>query len=255
MVVGAGFEGLAKAEDFGFSMPQEYLNYTVTVENGTLWAKIDGVYPMHLDGANGTAQLPMVYPTPPSTTNMHVYLNDVELSWSNYSELYPSERHYTDIGNWQMIYTVIAPAAPDFVLGIHYEHPVELINGTYMLLYDLNIKDYLSPQTPKSTAHFNIRIEANISAVKVYATGTTGFRSNWSPVTYNGTEDEGVRIVEFDVVSEYAKPLWGDIIVELVDTEIPELQLWTVLIVAGTAGLTGVVFQKHVKRNRQLTLR
>ena len=30
------------------SMPVEYINYTITSINGTLWAKIDGDYPIYL---------------------------------------------------------------------------------------------------------------------------------------------------------------------------------------------------------------
>src|SRR3972149_7711425 len=97
-----------------FSMPEEYLNYTITAANGTLWTKIDGVYPMHLSGS-GEA-LPMVYPTPPDTTNIHIWLDDAELSWSNYSDVDPAARHRTDIGDWTMIFCVVNPRSSDFVL-------------------------------------------------------------------------------------------------------------------------------------------
>ena len=75
------------------SMPEEYLNYTIAPVNGTLWAKIDGLYPMHLTSEMNT--LPMVYPTPPGTTIIHVILGDSELSWSNYSEVDSTASHHT----------------------------------------------------------------------------------------------------------------------------------------------------------------
>jgi hypothetical protein len=209
------------------SMPEESLNYTITVENGTLWAKIDGTYPMHLMGSNGSVQLPMRYPTPPNTNNMHVYLDNAELHWSNYSLIDPTDLHSTDIGDWQQIYAVISPAAPDFVMGIHYEHPIEVINGTYTVLYDLNIITYLSPSSPNSTAHFTIRIEANCSAVNVY---TTGLNGTWSPKTYSiATEENGTRTIKFDITSEYGKPLWGDIAITLPNAQVPELPSWAIL--------------------------
>jgi hypothetical protein len=63
------------------AMPVEYVNYTITQVNGTLWAKIDGTYPLHIlsesDGAVPCVpdELPMVYPMPPDTTNIHVWVN------------------------------------------------------------------------------------------------------------------------------------------------------------------------------------
>jgi hypothetical protein len=246
--------GTAEAQSFSLSMPEEYLDYTVAVENGTLWAKIDGMYPMHLAGANGSFNLPMYYPTPPNTTNMHVHLDDVELPWSNGNDATPGGRHYTDIGEWEMIYTIIAPTSEDFVLRIHYEHPVELINGTYTFLYDLNIKDYLSPTSPKSTAHFRISIEANVSGVNVYTTGTAGFRSSWSPVAYDSTEVDGVKVVEFDIVSEYNKQLWGDIAVLLVDVQIPELPQWILLLMLAAGSMAVIFCRSNVKKDLKLSL-
>jgi len=230
------------------SMPQEYLNYTITAQDGVLWAKIDGDYPMHLSGADGEIELPMIYPTPPDTTNMHVYLDGKELPWSNYTENYPEARHYTDIGDWQMIYAVVAPAAADFVLRIHYEHPVQVINGTYTFLYDLNISPYLSAETPNSTAHFTIRVEPAAQAINVYTTGLSG---TWTPQTYNSTQEDKLQIVKFDITSEYSKPLWGDIAVTLTNPQVPELQTWTTLTVAVLSATLAVVIlhRQHGKKN------
>ena len=212
------------------SMPEEYLNYTISVVNGTLWAKIDGTYPMHLSGSN--AALPMFYPTPPNTTNMHIWLDDTELSWSNFSEIDPTATHHTDIGDWQMIYTLVAPVSPDFVLKIHYEHPVQVINGTYTFLYDLNIGPYLSPSTLKSTAHFSIRVEAKCSGIDVYTTGLNGV---WTPMNYASAKDGDVETASFDIVSEYGKPSLGDIAVALADAQVPEFPTGIFLAVAVAA--------------------
>ncbi len=219
------------------AMPEEYLNYTITPVNGTIWALIDGTYPMHLTSENGAVtQLPMWYPTPPNTTNIHVILDDAELSWSNYSEADPTARHHTAIGDWEMIYCTVAPASADFVLKIHYEHPVEVINRSYTFLYDLNISPYLSPQTPKSTAHFNIRIEVNHSGVNVFRTGSD---DAWTPINYTSARDGNTQIVTFDIVSQYDKPLLGDIAVTLADAQVPEFPLWTAVLflVAATAAI------------------
>ena len=55
------------------SMPVEYVNYTITSINGTLWAKIDGYYPIYLlkqMNCSFNGEMPMVYPMPPQTTNI-----------------------------------------------------------------------------------------------------------------------------------------------------------------------------------------
>jgi hypothetical protein len=69
------------------SMPIEHVNYTITSINGTLWAVIYGNYPIYLQNQSDCAfncDLPMVYPMPSGSTDIHVTLGDRELSWSNY---------------------------------------------------------------------------------------------------------------------------------------------------------------------------
>lgn len=225
----APYQSASTSAGFQLALPEEYLNYTISTVNGTLWAKIDGTYPMHMLSEYGLPQLPMVYPTPPNTTNIHIWLDDAELNWSNFSEIDPTATHHTDIGDWQMIYALVAPSSPDFVLKIHYEHPVQVINGTYTFLYDLNISPYLSPSFPNSTAHFSIRVETNCSGVNVYA---TGFNGTWNPINYTRVEDSNVKTIAFDVMSEYGKPLGGDIAFSLLDAQVPEFPAGIVAAVA-----------------------
>jgi hypothetical protein len=216
------------------SMPQEYLNYTITSVNGTLWAKINGVYPIHLSSGTGET-LPMVYPTPPNTTNLHVKLDGTELAWGNYSDIDPVARHHTDIGDWQMIYTTVNPASADFLLEIHYEHPVEIINGSYTFLYDLNIAYYLSPSSPNSTAHFTIFLPTNASDPNIF---TTGSNSQWTPVNFSSTKNASSETVTFSIVSGYGKPVLGDIAFVLRGSEVPEFSAYfaTLLTAAVTFG-------------------
>lgn len=222
-------------------MPEESINYTICVLNGTLWAKIDGTYPMHLT-SDVSGALPMLYPIPPDTTNIHVTLDDDELEWSNYSEVDPTALHHTDIGDWAMIHCVIAPDRRDFVLRIHYEHPVQVINGTHLFLYDLNISPYLSPASTTSTAHFSIRLETGVLGVNVY---TTGFNGTWSPISYLRSGEGVAETVTFDVVSTYDK-LVGDVVVTLVDVKVPEFPAWFVLpLLAGATLIIGVVCRKR----------
>ena len=93
---GLGTVGFAKANPDGefpnLAMPIEYVNYTITPINGTLWAVIDGNYPITFlsqPDCSFNGDLPMVYPMPPGANDIHVYLGDQELSWVNYTAKLP----------------------------------------------------------------------------------------------------------------------------------------------------------------------
>lgn len=238
-------------DEMFLSMPQEYLNYILTPVNGVLWAIIDGVYPIHLSSETG-GLLPLVYPTPPGTTNIHVKLDGTEFTWGNYSDIYPEARHHTDIGDWDMIYTNVNPASADFLLEIHYEHPVEVINGSCTFLYDLNIAGYLSSSSPNSTAHFTIQMPTNTSDLIVYATGTSG---QWTPIAFTRTKNASSETVTFSIISEYGKPLPGDIGFVLKGAEIPEFSAWNVLLLIASVTLAILAFYvkniRHENTNRR----
>lgn len=239
------------------AMPEEYINYAITRINGTVWAKIDGTYPIYLlSGSEGGSQcapigeLPMVYPTPPNTTNIHVKVNETELEWSNY----PYETHHTAIGDWPMVYCVIKPVSDFFVLSIHYEHPVQLINGSYVFLYDLNIRDYLSPLSPNSTAYFTMRMEMNASNLQAF---TTASDSIWNPIDYTVREEGATEIMTLRVYSEYSKPLLGDLAItfsgaETEPTAVPSWILIPVLLIV--ALLAAVVYRRRKRRKTSFQL-
>src|SRR4030043_131925 len=68
------------------AMPEEYINYTIASINGTLWAKIDGTYPLQIlfEPERLSDSLPLVYPTPPGTTNITIIMDEKELAGSTY---------------------------------------------------------------------------------------------------------------------------------------------------------------------------
>ena len=197
-----GANGDAEAS---LSMPVEYVNYTINWVNGSLWAKIDGNYPIYNSGFD---VLPMVYPTPPGTTNISLKLDGALVSWSNYTEVYPEELHHTGIGDWSMIYAVLDDVSDFFVLEIHYEHPVQVINGSYMFLYDLNIKDYLSPSANKSIAYFTVTMDVNFTDLDVQ---TIALDESLNPINYTVINGNPSEIV-VQMVSEHGKPLLGDLL-------------------------------------------
>ncbi len=232
------------------AMPVEYVNYTITRVDGTLWAEIDGTYPIHVLSESGSAacvttELPMVYPTPPNTTNFQVWVNGSEIAWSDY----PHSTHHTAIGNWMMAYCVISPVSEYFLLTIHYEHPVELANGSNLFLYDLNIADYLTESSNTSTAYFTIRFKTPVSDIRAYTTLTD---SVWDPkyLTVNSNCDETTVFIEMRSVLN--EPLAGDLAVMFKDSlvQVAEFPYLLVAVVALAVGglLVLIVYTAVYKR-------
>jgi len=192
------------------SMPKEYINYAITKSNGQFWAKVYGKYPINILNSSSQLQFPMVYPTPPDTTNIHITLNDIALSWTNYTQIYPQELHHTAIGDWSMIQCILENVSESFLLEIQYEHPVQQTNGEYVFLYDLNIRPYLLPWSNRSTANFNVRFEIDTKDLHINTITTNG---ELNPVNVEVTKEHETKLVSFQVVSEYSKPVPGDLIV------------------------------------------
>ena len=234
------------------SMPKEYINYTITRVNGALWAKIDGNYPIYYSGREDT--LPMVYPTPPDTTNISVWVNESELDWSNYTEVYPEALHHTGIGDWSMILAVLDSVPEYFVLRIHYEHPVQVINGSYMFLYDLNISPYLSASANKSIAYFTIRMETNFTDLNVQ---TVGLDETLKPISFMVTDGYPAEVT-LTMVSEFSEPLVGDLLVSFKEAETDGSNLgWGsgLVIVAVGLAVAGVAGYFLLKRARPVKTR
>jgi hypothetical protein len=216
------------------AMPEEYVNYTITRVDGVLWAKIDGTYPLFYSGND--AVLPMVYPTPPGTMNISLKLDDVAVEWSNYTAVYPEALHHTAIGDWSMVNCVLAPVPERFVLRIHYEHPVEVINGSYMFLYDLNISPYLSVSANKSVVHYTIRMDTEYTDLTVNT--VFGTEESLKPIAYTVVDEKPLEI-RVDEVSELDKPLPGDLLVTFKEgnAQEPLSVVWAVIWV-----FVGIVF-------------
>jgi len=204
-------------------MPEEYVNYTITCVNGTWWAKIDGTYPLRIltesDGVSSCVpvELPMIYPTPPGTTNIRVKVNGTEFAWSNWSY----DTHHTAIGDWAMIYCVVSPVSEYFLLTIHYEHPLAVVNGSSLFLYDLNISPYLTPLSNSSIAYFTVRFESAVSDVRAHTTWTD---SVWNPKDFALSSEGDVETVTIEMRSVLGEPLAGDLVVMFNDSSehVPE---------------------------------
>ncbi len=237
------------------SMPQEYINYTVSMDNGSLWATVDGTYPMHLSPEWVGQELPLAYPTPPGTTNIRIELDGKQLTWSNYTQSVPDALHYTYLGEWPMILCTIQPSSTDFTLKIHYQHPILEANGTYLFLYDLNISPYLSASSSSSRAYFNVRFEANCSDIHVYTVpgdSSTPRDNTRTPVNFTTSDDNGTETVGFTITSDYYKPVPGDELVtfENSQAQVPEFPSWIILLLLLCAMTLTIVFAKNkLRRN------
>jgi hypothetical protein len=235
------------------SMPIEHVNYNITSVNGTLWAIIDGDYPITLlnqSDCTFNGDLPMVYPMPPGSTDIHVTLGNQELSWSNYTQSYPDALHQTAIGDWWEIYSVLPNVSGSFVLKIHYEHPLETVNDSYMFLYDLNISPYLSGQSGNSIAYFMVRMDANAKDLHVYTAPPDSVASQWKPINYTATTDGTTKVVSVEMYSENpevsGKPLPGDLVVEFsVPDQVPELPAWIIPVLVVSVLVAALVSVKR----------
>jgi len=257
VVAGLQFLPYASANPDGsfpaLSMPIEHVNYNITGINGTLWAEIDGNYPIYLQDQSDCVfdgELPMVYPMPPGSTGIHVTLGDQELSWINYTQSYPDALHQTAIGGWWEIYSVLPNVSSSFVLKIHYEHPLETINDSYLFLYDLNISPYLSGQSGNSTAYFTVRMDANATDLHVYTAPPDSVASQWKPINYTATTEGTTKVVSVEMYSENpevsGKPLPGDLVVEFsVADQVPELPAWIIPVLAVSVLVAALVSVKN----------
>ncbi len=255
------FHAVAEAQSSvsSVSMPIEYVNYTVSTINGTLWATVDGTYLMQIPQASVGQKLLMFYPTPPGITNISLKLNGQPVSFSNLTQSDPSTVHYTYLGNWSMIFFIIQPVSPSFLLTIHYQHPIVWANGTYMFLYDLNISPYLSNSSTASTARFTVLFKTNCTGIKVYTVpGDESILRNEvrTPVNFTLSEDNGTQAASFNITSDYGKPVPGDELVTFNEahTQVPEFQsalFALAAFIAATSTTTLFCLIKNFRRKSQ----
>ncbi|MCW4017655.1 MAG: hypothetical protein NWF00_03065 [Candidatus Bathyarchaeota archaeon] len=232
-----GFSSVASAEDEYpvFAMPVEWVNYTIVNVDGELWTKIDGYYPISIQNYKDSfAYFPMFYPVPPQTTNITCTLNGNPLPLNGYS----SSLHHTAIGDWEMALFEVGPVADSFVLTIHYTHPLQMINGSYLFLYDLNISPYLTEEQPNSTIYYTINFCVNATNIQVYTTKTD---TQWNPINFTQTQNDQLNTVSITQESQYQNVL-GDLVVMFNAPEVvAEFPAWIlmVLIVALTVAALG----------------
>ncbi len=244
-------------------MPIEYVNYTISTINGTLWATVDGNFPIQVPSSQVGKDLPMLYPTPPGTTNISIELYGQKVNYSNYTETYPNMLHYTYLGEWSMILFQIQPTSTDFIVKIHYTHPILETNGTYMFLYDLNISPYLSNSSIESVAYFNVHFQTTVSNIMVFnvpGDSSIPLTTTKTPINFTINNLQQGQLVTFNITSDYSKPIPGDELITFqnLQSQIPEFPSATilsaftiVLVFAASLILEGKV---RINRNQTATI-
>jgi hypothetical protein len=186
---------------------------------------------------------------PPGAANIHVFLDGQELSWINYTQDYPDALHHTAIGDWGMISCVLRGVSDSFGLKIHYEHPLQIVNGSYLFLYDLNISPYLSEQSNNSTCYFTVRMETNTTNLHAY---TTAIDSQWNPINFTNTQEGATTVISVAEHSVYNQQLPGDFVVEFSTVDkVPEFPLWAmpiILVVVLSAGLFYLMKERFLRK-------
>jgi hypothetical protein len=226
-----------------FSMPVEYVNYTIVDVNGVLWAKVDGTYPIHiLNNQTALSSFPMFYPVPPGTQNISWAANGKSLSWGSSSGSF----HHTAIGDWESVYFWVNDVTDFFVLTTHYEHPLQKFNGNYVFLYDLNINPYLSEESENSDIYYKIAFEVNAENIKAYTTQTD---TNWVPINFNNTQNGAISIVQH---SKYEAVL-GDLVVEFSAPGHVDFPVWIFPAVALTVFVAVLLLLKYGFKVGKLT--
>ena len=237
----SGFTSLAKAESSDYpvlSMPVEYVNYTIVDVNGALWTKVDGTYPIHiLNYQNASTSFSMFYPIPPGTKNISWALNGTSLNWSDIA----TGLHHTAIGNWEMVAFQVDSATDFFVLTTHYEHPLQMVNGSYLFLYDLNINPYLSGEEENSDIYYNVSFDVNATNIRAFTTQTD---TNWVPINYNSTQNGAEQVISIVQHSKYENVL-GDLVVEFsASGVVDEFSGWMILPVVFAVLASAILYRK-----------
>jgi hypothetical protein len=147
-----------------------------------------------------------------------------------------------------MFHCVITPVSDYFVLKIHYEHPVQVINGSYVFLYDLNIREYLSHLSPNSTAYFTMRIETNASNMQAFTTETD---SAWNLIDYTTSQEGAMEVIAIQIYSERSK-LLSDLVITFSGAEIETTAVpsWVIISVLLFVGFLAVIIYRRVHRQK-----
>lgn len=183
-------------------MPEEYIDALIFVEQGRLWAVVEGSYLFENTGVSGAT---MYYPVPENTTEIGVWLDGRELGWryATYGrEISP--RYPTAAGNYRMIVWEALELPRRFQIKVHYRHELPQLGGRYAFLYALGTGRFLA-DPEETTAYVKVRLELDLSDLEAFV--------GPSPLGCQLDRAAGETVLSLTVKSEPFRPLVEDLLI------------------------------------------
>jgi hypothetical protein len=220
------------------SVSKIQVHATISQVNGKLWAKVDATYYMNTIHAFGdkfqTANYKMglikdpspfvtvtvtydkleaYYPFPSDATNISVKMDGAELKLVSRNRSF----HLFGDGNLPELTWTMSPVPRNFLIEVHYDHPIGTINGIYSylgkcaFLFSLGARYGLDDIIygyygyywfDNSTAQFDIRVEPPFNQIYAYSIAELNpLNSTLNPNPLNCTvsTENGTKRVEFTV--------------------------------------------------------
>jgi len=190
-------------------MPYEYIDATISLDEGVMKAKVNGTYTFWNAGHDNVT---MYYPVPPDSEGISVKFGNTSLDWD-----YTGSNYSTVIGDFPMIRWFIKPL-PKFTyfnVTTYYEHPVPILDGNYTFLYAMGTGKYLANYSKLTTAYVTIRIGMNIPQPETLNLYTIKYSNGawiWKPANYTITPENGAWKITSTFKSEFLEPLKEDVL-------------------------------------------
>ena len=226
------------------TVPEMNVNATISKVNGLFWVAIDAEYQMHTIYGYGDSYIaqntgmgsiadpsPYVtvtvtqdileahYPIPFNVTSLSVNVNGEKAVWQQDSRGF---FHIFDSDLLEINWTV-APVPNEFVVAVHYEHPILKTDDVYSYLGDYafvlplygrygcsNISFPLYSWFGYVPREYNIQIESGFTETEAYSISTRG---TLAPLKYNASTEKGVERIEISQETEEDTFFHGAVVV------------------------------------------
>ena len=226
------------------TVPEMNVNATISKVNGLFWVAIDAEYQMHTIYGYGDSYIaqntgmgsiadpsPYVtvtvtqdileahYPIPFNVTSLSVNVNGEKAVWQQDSRGF---FHIFDSDLLEINWTV-APVPKEFIVAVHYEHPILKIDDVYSYLGDYafvlplygrygcsNISFPLYSWFGYVPREYNIQIESGFTETEAYSISTRG---TLAPLKYTASTEKGVERIEISQETEEDTFFHGAVVV------------------------------------------
>jgi len=198
-------------------MPYEYIDTTISLDEGVVKAKVNGTYTFFNAGYDNVT---MDYPVPPDSEGISVKFGNTSLDWN-----YSNWNYSTVIGDFPMIWWSIEepPEYEYFNVTTYYEHPVPLIDGNYAFLYAMGTGRFLADWPKRTTAYVTIRIGMDVASsetLNLYTIQNFSGTWIWEPADYTITPECGTWKITSTFQSEFLEPLVEDVLLTFMPTTV-----------------------------------